>query len=374
MKVLYIGCYRDGTGWAQAAIDYILAMDSAGIDVVPRPLKLNENNPTIPKKLLHLEAKDSRGAEICIQHTLPHLMEYSGDFKKNIALYASETSNFNSSSWARKINMMDEAWVINNQMVDAAKESGVNIPIKVVPHATSFSKFEQDYEAVDIPNSKDNFIFYFVGELNKRKNMEAFIRAFHMEFGKNEPVSILIKSNRYSMSPDQCAAEIKDICDQVKTGIKKYASIDDYKEDLIITDNLYEDDLYALHKSCDCLVMPSYGEAWSIPAFDAMGFGNTPICSNTGGMADYIQNAGILVEGRWEPVYGMTNTFEDLFTSDEDWYSIDVNQLRKSMRKVFEMYKAGDKEYVSMKSEGIKRAKEYSHENIGKLIKDILND
>ena len=91
-------------------------------------------------------------------------------------------------------------------------------------------------------------------------------------------------------------------------------------------------------------------------------------------MADYIQNAGILVEGRWEPVYGMTNTFEDLFTSDEDWYSIDVNQLRKAMRKVFEMYKAGDKEYVSMKSEGIKRAKEYSHENIGKLIKDILND
>ncbi len=31
MKVLYIGCYRDGTGWAQAAIDYILSMGKKAI-------------------------------------------------------------------------------------------------------------------------------------------------------------------------------------------------------------------------------------------------------------------------------------------------------------------------------------------------------
>ena len=34
MKVLYLGHYKEGTGWSQAAIDYILAMDSVGIDVV----------------------------------------------------------------------------------------------------------------------------------------------------------------------------------------------------------------------------------------------------------------------------------------------------------------------------------------------------
>ena len=31
MKVLYIAHYKEGTGWSQAAIDYILAMDSVGI-------------------------------------------------------------------------------------------------------------------------------------------------------------------------------------------------------------------------------------------------------------------------------------------------------------------------------------------------------
>ena len=45
MKVLYIGHYREGTGWGRAAIDYILSMDAAGIEVVPRAVKLNDRQP-----------------------------------------------------------------------------------------------------------------------------------------------------------------------------------------------------------------------------------------------------------------------------------------------------------------------------------------
>ena len=86
MKVLYIGCYRDGTGWGNAATDYILAMDSVGINVVPRPVKLNARNPEIPARLIELENRDSRGSDVCIQHVLPHMMDYNGIFEKNIAI------------------------------------------------------------------------------------------------------------------------------------------------------------------------------------------------------------------------------------------------------------------------------------------------
>ena len=85
MKILYIGCYREGTGWGNSAIDYILSLDSAGVEVVCRPVKLNNRNPEIPNRILELEARDSSGCDICIQHTLPHLMEYSTKFEKNIA-------------------------------------------------------------------------------------------------------------------------------------------------------------------------------------------------------------------------------------------------------------------------------------------------
>ena len=121
--------------------------------------------------------------------------------------------------------------------------------------------------------------------------------------------------------------------------------------------------------------MPSYGEAWSIPAFDAMGFGKTPICTNTGGMADYIGDSGILVDGRWEPVSGMNDTFTDLFTGEENWYSVDINKLRKAMRKIYEMRNSKDsEEYTKMKRNGLLQATKYSHEEIGKLIKGLLDE
>jgi len=375
MKILYVGHYKEGSGWGQAATDYILSVDAAGLDVVPRCVKINKRIPEIPKRILQLERKSPHECNICIQHVLPHLMEYSSLFEKNIALYATETDNFSSSSWARYINNMDEAWVINNQMIESAKESGVTVPIKIVPHATNFSKFESNHKKIDIPNIKDNFTFYFIGEMNNRKNLAAFIKAFHLEFDPNEQVSILIKSNRYGMSPEECASEIKNVCDRIKLSLKKYNNLEDYKEDLIITDYLSEVELYGLHRACDCFVMPSYGEAWSIPAFDAMGFGKTPICTNTGGMADYIGDSGILVDGRWEPVSGMNDTFNDLFTGEENWYSVDVNKLRKAMRKIYEMRNSKDsEEYTKMKRNGLLQATKYSHDKIGKLIKGLLDE
>ena len=369
MKVLYTGCYRDGTGWGQAAIDYILAMDAAGIDVVPRPVKLNQTQITLPKRITELEKKDSTGSSVCIQHVLPHLMEYSNKFDKNIALYATETSNFIDSGWPRKINMMDEAWVINNQMFHSSKNSGVEIPIKVVPHASDFSKFEKGYKKVDFSAPKDNFIFYTIADFNKRKNIEAFITAFHSEFDPSEPVSILIKTHKYGMSPDETALKIRDMCNSIKINLKKFSKIEDYKEDLIVTSFVSDKDICNIHNSCNCFVMPSYGEAWCIPAFDAMGFGKTPICTNIGGMSDFIGHAGFLIEGAMEPVFGMVDTFPNLFTGNEDWCSVSINGLKECMRHVYE----NQDSLKNMKSEGLKKAYEYSHKNIGNLIKELLN-
>jgi len=374
MKVLYIGHYREGSGWGQAAIDYILAMDSVGIDVVPRAVKLNQRQLQLPERILELESKESLGCDVCIQHVLPTMLDFNSRFKKNIALYATETSNFKQSSWARKINTMDEAWVINNQMKQASLDSGVDVPIKIIPHASDFSKFEMRHKKIEIPNSEGNFIFYTIADFNRRKNIEAIVRSFHSEFSKNEPVSLLIKTGSEGMNSDTCAASMQSICNEIKEELKIFPDTDSYKEDLIITDYLSEKDIERIHQTCDCFITSSYGEAWCIPAFDAMGFGNTPICSNTGGMADFLkEGGGVLVSGRMEPVTGMLNTIPDMFTAKENWFSIDENELKASMRNIYEMHKNSDPSYSEMKRQGLKSAYEYSHEKIGTLIKEALN-
>jgi len=137
----------------------------------------------------------------------------------------------------------------------------------------------------------------------------------------------------------------------------------------MITDYLSPEDMCRLHATGDCFVMPSYGEAWCIPAFDAMGFGKTPICTNIGGMKDFIKNGGFLVEGTMEPVFGMTRTFKKLFTCNEDWCSVSIRGLMESMRHVYE----NQDSLSNMKSEGLTQAYSYSHLNIGNLIKELLD-
>ena len=68
MKTLFVGVYRDGTGWGNAAQNYILALDAANVDVVPRHIKLNNNQADVPERILELEKKDISGCELVIQN------------------------------------------------------------------------------------------------------------------------------------------------------------------------------------------------------------------------------------------------------------------------------------------------------------------
>jgi glycosyltransferase involved in cell wall biosynthesis len=376
MKVLYIGHYRDVSGWARAASDYILAMDSVGIDIVCRPIKLNASVAPIHPRIEELESKSSKGCDICIQHVLPHHMDYNGSFKKNIALYATETSDMLMSGWPAKINQLDEAWVINNSMVDSSKKSNIDIPIKVIPHAADISRFEADIEPLDLGSYNSDFLFYFVGDADSRKNLPSLLKAFHLEFFPNEAASLVIKTNKYGMESQELTKQMETLCSNIKNGLKLYGNIPSYKQEIIITGYMDEEQLVSLHKRCDCYLCPSYGEAWCIPAFDAMGFGNIPICSNTGGMKDFVvdEESGFLIEGSMSPVFGMNDTFQDIFTGREDWFDIDIRSLQSSMRKVFEMWKNNDEQYQKIKTNAQQRAHKYSYESVGNLIKQELEN
>ena len=134
MKILYVGCYRDGTGWANAAQGYILALDKAGVEVVPRFVKLNSGFNQIPSRIEELESNSDKDCDIVIQHVLPHHMDFNGNFDKNIALYVTETSHCKNTSWPDRINLMDEAWVPNSFMAnEASANSQICTPHYKVP-------------------------------------------------------------------------------------------------------------------------------------------------------------------------------------------------------------------------------------------------
>jgi glycosyltransferase involved in cell wall biosynthesis len=363
MKVLYTGVYRDGTGYGQAAEDYILALDSVGVNVVCRPLKLNSVDHKPHPRVLELEGKSSRDCNIVIQHVLPAHMEYNGNYDLNIGLFAYEGTNFIMSGWQNHLNLMDMNIVVNNSMLNSCKKSNVKTPLFVVPHACDFSKYTDIYDKLELITSKvdeDCFIFYTIGEPTKRKNMSALLRAYFTEFSSTENVCLVVKTNTNQ-------SEFEDICKKISEGI----GIHNYPKVLIINDRLTQKGICKLHATCHAFVQPSYGEGWSIPAFDAMGFGKTPIVTNCTGYLDYIDDSvGWLVDSREEPIFGGDRGPTSLYTGFENWFSVDVIDLRKKMRECY-------KEEGLRRSKALKaldRAYEFSHEKVGSIFLKVLEN
>jgi glycosyltransferase involved in cell wall biosynthesis len=374
MKVLYINNYKDGTGWANAGQQYILALDAAGVDVVPRHIKLNPAKCEVDERVLAMEKKDASGCDVVIQHVLPHFLDYRGEFDENIALYHTETDNIERCGWSDYINQMDRAIVSCRDSREASYDSNVAIQVHTIPVPCDPSKYSQRWDKIEFPELRGKFIFYFIGEITRRKNLVALLKAFHLEFEPDEPVGLLIKANYPGLSPADTSQKVVEMSRDVKKQLKKFKDINLYKGEVIVAQTLTNEQIMQIHAGCDCFVMPSFGEGWSIPAFDAMAMGNTPICTNQGGAADFLRchgkHAGWLVPGYREPCFGMADcAVPEIYTGMENWYNIDVIHLRKAMRQAFE-----DKEQRKEKAAlGIDRAYDFSYEAVGHQLKEFLN-
>ena len=110
MKVLYLGHYKEGTGWAKAAQDLILSLDSVGIDVVCRNVAISRKTD-IPERLQYLETGEIKGVDYCIQHVLPVMYIGTGKFKKNIGYTVLETKDLACHPWITNYKLMSEVWV-----------------------------------------------------------------------------------------------------------------------------------------------------------------------------------------------------------------------------------------------------------------------
>ena len=373
LKVLFIGAFKDGTGWGNAAQNYILALDSVGITVVPRAIKLNDRtNAYIPSRILELEENDEQGSDVCIQHVIPDMMEPRGCFDVNVGAFMCETTHFRNTKWSRSLNMMDQVWATNDDMSMAAWRSGVKAPITVVPLCFDVSKYSQPYNPYPIPEPNDKFVFYTIGELIRRKNLTALLRAFHLEFKPREPVSLLIKGHMPGASQMESHRIAKSIIEDIKRGLRLYPNETDYHNEIIITQWLSDEEVMRLHKTGDCFVLPSYGEAWCIPGFEAMAIGNPVILSGEGGPESYIDDEinGLLIDGRYEPVLIRPEEvpLPDIWVGNEDWFSVNINTLRGHMRNVYENKKLRER----LSSNGIDKAYEYSHQVVGQKMKNLL--
>jgi glycosyltransferase involved in cell wall biosynthesis len=371
MKILYIGHYNEGSGWSKAAIDYILALDSIGIDVVCRNIKLTPNYFDIPEKIKELESKPLTGIDYCVQHVLPHHLVGTKKFKKNIAFFVTESNTTKNTSWYQYLTQMDEVWVPNQTNKEVLLRDGIK-KINVIPHTFDINKYSAQLNKLNLYSASNKFKFYYIGDLNDRKNIASIVKAYNSEFINGEDVCLVLKVKKHGVNPQVLHDSFMKFTDQIKSSLRIHKDNSFYPSEVIITADMGDSMINDLHNTCDCFVSPSHGEGWSIPAFEAMAYGKTPICSNEGGPKEFIdsknKNTGTLINGIYSVCTYGDPAFLDTFTGKEEWFIPSESEIKKAMRFYYDNRNAIDR------SHGKQQAEKFNYVNIAKLIKDTLEN
>lgn len=164
--------------------------------------------------------------------------------------------------WVTIFNKYFDAVVVPDTFfVKVYKDSGVTIPIFVVPIAMDLKPF------LGTPFKKGRgkpFIFGNLSQVRPHKNLELLIRAFAKAFGNNPDVKLVLNA-RYADNPNLLRAIIKE------TGAQ---NIEFYHKPLAFNEML------ALMKSFDCYVSFSKGEGFSLIPREILALGIPVIISD----------------------------------------------------------------------------------------------
>lgn len=368
--VLMAGNYFDGTGWSRACIEYAMALDSVGVHVICRPIKLNERVAEVPARLLELIDRPVARPDVVIQHVLPHMARYykgSGG-PHNILLFASEDMPI-SHNWVRYANEADEVWVISDWQKSVAARSGISKPTFVFPHCCEPSRYEGKFAplpCLEHFRRNDTFLFYTIGEFVERKNLEGLLRAFLSEFSMHERVALVVKGDLPGRSEAESSDWFKNLVKSVKDSLK----LSNYPDVARINERYPDEGILRLHATCDCFASASNAEAFCWPAFDAMAMGKTPVVPASSGFLAYANHATAYTVHTSVDISGSADSLRDNHTGKQTWSAVNLVHFRQRMREVFEQ----PAYHESIRSAGRSHALEFSREKVGLKMKSRINE
>lgn len=368
MNVLFIGPYSQGnSGWTSASHDYIKALNTIeNINLAIRPIYFTGGTTELTDEFKKLEEKVCDSYDVIVQKVLPHSFQKVENVR-SVGLCVLESANLEYTRWPRHALTMDEVWVPSQHNRNSLLNSNVKNSY-VVPEPLDLKQFDMDVGPHNSPLLKNNFNFYFIGEYIQRKNLLNLIVAFHCEFNRNEPVNLVIKTNRGGLNEHDLRRQLDEHIGKLKASLRIYRNLDLYKKEIIITNYLDDKDLAALHKSCNCFVIPSRGEAHCRPALDALGHNNFVISTDGIGTDDYIKHKW-RIQSVDTPCITNEPPLPYLYTARETWKEPSVCHLQFLMRKAYEQGKLSKEE----KTYNRQRIEAHSYENVGKRIMERLN-
>lgn len=352
MKVSYISACLDASGYAEAARNHIAALAHAGVKVDVKPVSFEGFRSDLGKLGAFVTSMVNQHAsnKVQILHLTPqNYRKYITENTYNIGYCAWETDKL-PDKWVPKINDLNEVWVPCEHNKTAFENSGIKIPVFVMPHPFNPEFIEKDDIQASLLSNKrdDEFMFYSIFQWHERKHPLALLKAYLTEFDPKDKTCLVLKTYLANPSNHLEVQKIKSLIKEIKA--KLYMS--EFPKVLLVSTLLSRGQIQALHDIGDCFVSLHRCEGFGLPIAEAMLAENPVITTGYGGPEDFVtKESGYNIPYTLTPCYGMP---WDSYTGKMCWAEPDIMAARAAMRELYEnqkrakeMGKAGRKSLLS---------------------------
>lgn len=262
-----IGVVKMADGIGRLSVELVNALkNDFSISLIPTVLNRND----VPTEVLKIIDRSSNelGDVVIFQDPIGDRSRFFSFFRKYPDKIKIAYSMFESTAipdkWVFRINNVFDAVVVPDPfLVEVYKNSGVTVPIFVIPLGLDLSTFLNE----PVKKTKnDPFVFANFSAYGIRKNQKTLVRAFYKAFGNDPSVKLWI-NGRYSEG--DCFEKIK----------KEVESLE--VSNITITKYCFNKEEYLGNfKKIDCYVSLSKGEGFSIQPREAMTLGIPVILSD----------------------------------------------------------------------------------------------
>ena len=283
---IYAPILSPQTGFGYLAVKLIEALDAEGVQMSTlSPNPYVENREQLSQRLIDIVEPTLGIVQNYNTNLMINVPQYLRYFvgKKNVVFTMFESSII-PELHVRTINKMQQCIVPSTQNWEAFEESGVKIPISVVPFGNDQKDYffqERDWDITesdkvgegDEAEERGNpFTFLHIGEINWRKGGDLALKAFKKVFPPSvKDVRICFKFS-LGYTPKFYLDNVKKVNDPRITLIKQSLSLEEMR---------------SLYKWSHCFLGCSRGEGWGLLAWQALATGCPAIVTDWGGMAEY---------------------------------------------------------------------------------------
>jgi glycosyltransferase involved in cell wall biosynthesis/tetratricopeptide (TPR) repeat protein len=196
-------------------------------------------------------------------------------------------------AWTRSLRDATEVWSYSSWVRDNYVASGLAPDkVQVVPSGVDVDLFKPDGPRYVFAQDR-SFRFLFVGGFIGRKGVDLLLNSYINAFSRNDDVCLVLKGFGAG------GVYANGLHDQVRA----LAANADGPAIEVIEDDLPDDQMASLYRSCDVLVHPYRGEGFAMPVAEAMASGVPVVVTADGATSDFCdQDNAWLLPSRRVPI------------------------------------------------------------------------